>query len=109
VIPPGDPLDPAVVAGKIDCEIRALPAHGVQPVRAVRRAWSRRLRAVPAEVVVAVAMALVDRQRWVAYELVSHHPGGLDHVGVEEVERLGEGIADWGSVDAFGCLVSGPA
>jgi hypothetical protein len=109
VIPPGDPLDPAVVAGKIDCEIRALPVHGVQPVRAVRRAWSRRLRAVPAEVVVAVALALVDRQRWVAYELVSHHPGGLDHVGVEEVERLGEGMADWGSVDAFGCLVSGPA
>jgi 3-methyladenine DNA glycosylase AlkD len=109
VIPPGDPLDPAVVAGKIDCEIRALPAHGVQPVRAVRRAWSRRLRAVPAEVVVAVAMALVDRQRWVAYELVSHHPGGLDHVGVEEVERLGEGMADWGSVDAFGCVVAGPA
>jgi hypothetical protein len=36
-----------------------------------------------------VAMALVDRQRWVAYELLSHHPGGLDHLGVEEVERLG--------------------
>jgi 3-methyladenine DNA glycosylase AlkD len=29
-------------------------------------------------------------------------------VGVEEVERLGEGTADWGSVDAFGCSVSGP-
>jgi 3-methyladenine DNA glycosylase AlkD len=25
------------------------------------------------------------------------------------VERLGEGMADWGSVDAFGCTVSGPA
>ena len=56
-----------------------------------------------------MAMALVDRQRWVAYELLSHHPGALDHLGVEEVERLGEGMADWGSVDAFGCSVSGPA
>jgi 3-methyladenine DNA glycosylase AlkD len=55
-----------------------------------------------------VAMALVDRQRWVAYELLSHHPGALDHLGVEEVERLGEGMADWGSVDTFGCLASGP-
>jgi 3-methyladenine DNA glycosylase AlkD len=54
-------------------------------------------------------MALVDRQQWVAYELLSHHPGALDHLGIEEVERLGEGMAEWGSVDAFGCLVSGPA
>ena len=23
--------------------------------------------------------------------------------------ELGEGMADWGSVDAFGCVVSGPA
>jgi 3-methyladenine DNA glycosylase AlkD len=43
-----------------------------------------------------------------AYELLYHHPGGLDQLGVEEVERLGEGMADWGSVDAFGCTVSGP-
>ena len=105
---PGDPLDPVALAAEIDREIRALPAQGVQPVRAVRRAWSRRLRPASAEAAVAVAMALVDRQRWVAYELLSHHPGGLDQVGVEEVERLGEGMADWGSVDAFGCSVSGP-
>ena len=107
--PPGDPLDPAAVADEIDREIRALPAQGVRPVRAVRRAWSRRLRPASAEAVVAVAMALVDRQRWVAYELLSSHPGALDRLGVGEVERLGEGMADWGSVDAFGCLVSGPA
>jgi 3-methyladenine DNA glycosylase AlkD len=109
VTPPGEPLDPIAVAAEIDREIRALPAHGVRPVRAVRRAWSKRLGAAPAEAVAALAMALVDRQRWVAYELLCHHPGGLDQLGVEEVERLGEGMADWGSVDAFGCLVSGPA
>jgi 3-methyladenine DNA glycosylase AlkD len=106
---PGGPLDPVALAAEIDREIRALPAKGAQPVRAVRRAWTRRLRPAPAEAVVAVAMALVDRQRWVAYELLANHPGGLDHLGVEEVERLGEGMADWGSVDAFGCTVSGPA
>jgi 3-methyladenine DNA glycosylase AlkD len=105
----GDPLDPMAVAAEIDREIRALPAQGIQPVRAVRRAWSRRLRPTPAEAVVAVAMALVDRQRWVAYELLFHHPAALDQLSVEEVERLGEGMADWGSVDAFGCTVSGPA
>ena len=104
----GDPFDPVPLAAEIDREIRALPAQGVQPVRAVRRAWSRRLRAAPPERVVAVAMALVDRQRWVAYELLYHRPDALGHLGVEEVERLGEGMADWGSVDAFGCSVSGP-
>jgi 3-methyladenine DNA glycosylase AlkD len=102
-------LDTAALAAEIDQEIRALPAPGTQPIRAVRRAWSRRLRPVPADAVVALALDLVDRQRWVAYELVSHHPGGLDRLGVEEVERLGRGMADWGSVDAFGCLVAGPA
>ncbi|HEV8164448.1 MAG TPA: hypothetical protein VGR74_08380, partial [Actinomycetota bacterium] len=92
----GEPFDPIALAAEIDREIRALPAHGVQPVRAVRRAWSRRLRPASSEAVVAVAMALFDRQRWVAYELLYHHPGALDHLGVEEVERLGEGLADWG-------------
>jgi hypothetical protein len=106
---PGDPLDPVALAGEIDREIRALPGQGVQPVRAVRRVWSRRLRAAPGEAVVAVAMALVDRQRWVAYELLLHHPGGLACLGAEEVERLGRGMGSWGEVDAFGCLLAGPA
>jgi 3-methyladenine DNA glycosylase AlkD len=102
-------LDPDTLATEIDQRIRALPDQTVQPVRAVRRAWSRRLRSAPPEAVVALAVALVDRQRWVAYELVYAHPGGLDSLGVEAVERLGQGMADWGSVDAFGCSVSGPA
>jgi 3-methyladenine DNA glycosylase AlkD len=101
-------LDPDALAAEIDREIRALPVRTVQPVRAVRRAWSRRLRPAPAEAVLALALALVGAQRWVAYELVAHHPGGLERLGVEEVERLGRGMADWGSVDAFGCSVSGP-
>jgi 3-methyladenine DNA glycosylase AlkD len=109
---PDEPLPrrwPDGVASEIDQQIRSLPLPATQPLREVRRAYSRRLRAVPAEQMVALAMALVDRQRWVAYELLSHHPGGLDCLGAEEVERLGRGIDDWGSVDAFGCLVSGPA
>jgi 3-methyladenine DNA glycosylase AlkD len=102
-------LDAEAVAAEIDRRVRALPAPTVQAVRAVRREYSRRLRAVPAEAVVALAMALVDRRRWVAYELLSHHPGGLAGLGVEDVERLGRGMGDWGAVDAFASLVSGPA
>jgi 3-methyladenine DNA glycosylase AlkD len=102
-------LDLDALAVEIDRRIRTLPAQTVQSIRAVRRAYSKRLRAVPAEVVAALALALVDRQRWVAYELLYHHPGGLACLGVAEVERLGRGMQDWGSVDAFGCYVSGPA
>jgi 3-methyladenine DNA glycosylase AlkD len=102
-------LDPDTLATEIDQRIRALPDQTVQPVRAVRRAYSRRLRSAPPDAVVALAVALVDRQRWVAYELVYAHPGGLDSLGVAEVERLGRGMRDWGAVDAFGCSISGPA
>jgi 3-methyladenine DNA glycosylase AlkD len=101
--------DAAALAGELDREIRELPAPTAQAVRGVRRAWSRRLRAEPAELVVALADRLVDRQRWVAYELVYHHPGGLAGLDLAAVERLGRGLADWGSVDAFGSYVSGPA
>jgi 3-methyladenine DNA glycosylase AlkD len=102
-------VDPVALATEIDRRIRTLAAQTTQPIRAVRRAYSKQLRAMPGEVVVALALALVDRQRWVAYELLYHHPGGLACLGVEDVERLGRGMQDWGSVDAFGCYISGPA
>ena len=102
-------LDTESLAAEIDHQVRALPMKSVQAIRAVRRAYSKRLRSAPPDVVTALALALVGRQRWVAYELLYHHPGGLSSLSVEEVERLGRGMEDWGSVDAFGCSVSGPA
>jgi DNA alkylation repair enzyme len=101
--------DADALADEIDREIRALPAPTVQAVRVVRRAWSKRLRSAPAGLVVALAIGLVDRQRWVGYELLYHHPGGLAGLEVADVVRLGRGLRDWGSVDAFGSYVSGPA
>jgi 3-methyladenine DNA glycosylase AlkD len=56
-----------------------------------------------------VALALVGRQRWVAYELLHHHPGGLECLDVEHVERLGQAMDTWGAVDAFGSYISRPA
>ena len=52
-----------------------------------------------------MALALVDRQRWVAYELVFPPPrAGL---GEAHVVRLG-GMDGWVAVDTFGRYVSGP-
>ena len=102
-------VDPASLADELDRRVRALPAPGAVPIRRVRGEFSKRLRAEPAAEVVAVALALVDRQRWVGYELVYHHPGGLAALTVRDVVALGRGLGNWGAVDAFGCHVSGPA
>jgi 3-methyladenine DNA glycosylase AlkD len=98
-----------LTADDVDRRIRALPARDVASVRGVRRACSVELRAAPAEDVLALADALVGRRRWVAYELVYHHPAALAALDVEGVERLGRGLGDWGATDAFGRYVSGPA
>jgi 3-methyladenine DNA glycosylase AlkD len=103
------PVDVHALADEIDDRVRALPAPSTEAIRRVRREYSRRLRSAPAEQVLALALALVERQRWVAYELVGQHPGGLAGLDLERVERLGRGMADWGAVDAFGCIVAGPA
>jgi hypothetical protein len=85
-------VEPAALADEIDRRIRALPDRSVEPVRRVRREYSIRLRSTPAVDVLALAVALAGRQRWVAYELLHHHPGGLACLGVEDVERLGRGL-----------------
>jgi 3-methyladenine DNA glycosylase AlkD len=102
-------VDAHTLALEIDQRIRALPRQSVEPVRRVRREYSKLLRRARGEDVLAVAEVLVDRQRWVAYELLYEHPMGIAVLDGERVTRLGRGIDSWGSVDAFGRYISGPA
>jgi 3-methyladenine DNA glycosylase AlkD len=95
--------------GEIDRAITALPEPSLQAVRSVRREYSKRLKGEPPEAVLAVVDDLVDRHRWVAYELVYNHRGALDALDVARVEELGRGLDSWGAVDAFARYVSGPA
>jgi 3-methyladenine DNA glycosylase AlkD len=104
-----DQLNVKALADEIDRRIRALPEQSTEPVRGVRKEYSRRLRQAPFGDVLSVAEALVGRQRWVAYELLYCHPSRLAGLGIAEVERLGLGIDGWDSVDAFARYVSGPA
>lgn len=99
----------ASLATEIDRRIRALPDQRTASIRRVRREFSEQLRGASADEVLALAQALVERQRWVAYELIYHHSSGLSALDIEQVERLGRGIDTWGAVDAFGRYVSGPA
>ena len=99
----------ASLATEIDRRIRALPDQRTESIRRIRREFSEQLRGASADEVLALAQTLVERQRWVAYELLYHHPSGLSVLDVEQVERLGRGIDNWGAVDSFGRYISGPA
>jgi 3-methyladenine DNA glycosylase AlkD len=99
----------AELADEIDRRIWALPNPSTAAIREIRREYSKRLREASAAEVLSVANALVDRQRWVAYELLYHHPSRLSALGIAAVEHLGRGLDSWGAVDAFARYISGPA
>ena len=99
------------LAAQIDAEIRVLPVQNIPSVRAVRRAYSRKLAGAGAAYVLDLArelLALCDH-RWVAYELVREHPAAFASIGDIDLVELGQGIDSWWTVDAFARTLSGPA
>jgi 3-methyladenine DNA glycosylase AlkD len=106
-------VDVAALAEEIDARVKALARPTTTPIRLVRQEYSRRLRDASGADVLALADALagtlVDRHRWVAYELLYHHPAGLSTLGAEQVTRLGGRLDSWYAADAFGRYISGPA
>jgi 3-methyladenine DNA glycosylase AlkD len=102
---------PAEVASEIDREIRALADRNVPNVRAIRRRYSRELKADPGEFVLEVARTLLAEfdQRSVAYELIAGRNEAFALIGGQELEELGSGIDSWWSVDSFARTLSGPA
>lgn len=104
-----EPLDIAALAAEIDARLQALPTSKTEPVRAVRREYSRRLAGASAQEVIALALQLLDRHSFVAYELVCHHRGALRSLGERELELFGRDMASWEAVDTFACYLSGPA
>jgi 3-methyladenine DNA glycosylase AlkD len=107
-------LDPAAVAAEIVARVASLPEQSTQPVRRLRREYSARLRLASAVDVHAVADELMREpfghlRRFVAYELIAAHRPARRHLTAERVEQLGRGMVDWGAVDMFGALLSGPA
>jgi len=93
--------------------IHASTPRNTPGIRAVRREISKELKGQPGPAVIALAQELVrsgdSNGRWVGYELVQHHPEAMKRITGADVERLAEGLADWGGVDSFGCFISGPA
>lgn len=99
-------------ADGIAARIRALSSLKTEPVRAVRREYSRGLANCAPQFVIDVALRLLRDpgiDRFVAYELVMHHRAALARLREKQLQQLGSGIDNWGAVDCFACYLAGPA
>ena len=101
----------ADIADRLLADVEALSTRNTPNIRVVRRQYSREIRGHQPELVLDLAIRLLEtsRPRWVAYELVRFHKPTFEALTEEKIERLGLGLDSWQSVDAFGCTLSGPA
>ncbi len=102
-----------MLAGEIRGRVDTLPEHTTEKIRDLRREFSRRLKGLDAEEMIALADRLIDLGRFdlrfVGYELVSHHREAAAALDADHLERLGRGMASWQEVDTFSPYLSGPA
>jgi 3-methyladenine DNA glycosylase AlkD len=93
----------------------ALRVHGtpVAELRRIARDLARSVSDSPGKEVVAMTVALARRgsfeARAVAYEVLAMHRSAAEALTLRDVEQLGRGMDNWGVVDAYSVLVSGPA
>lgn len=103
---------------EILARLRALPNYRLANVRALRRAYSKRLAKALPDDILALALRLLDEPgfeprnfepRFIAYELLHHHRAALQILRAKEMALLARGLDSWYSVDTFAPLVAGPA
>lgn len=100
------------LAAEITARVQALPDKSAQPVRAVRREYSRAVRRWDARDVVELALALKregEVHRFVGDELIANHRAALVSLTRADLEQLGEGMDTWDQVDCFAPYLAGPA
>jgi 3-methyladenine DNA glycosylase AlkD len=100
------------LAAEIDERLPSQAHAKTADLRGLRREFSRRLKDAAPHVVIEIANLLLEipriEHRFVAYELIHHHPGALSHLNAWQLEQLGRGISSWGAVDCFGVYLAGP-
>jgi 3-methyladenine DNA glycosylase AlkD len=101
------------LVNELVAQISSLESPTTDNVRLVRREFSREHAGAPAEMIIELAVKLVDRSdfllRFVAYELILHHKPALASLDAKKLERLGTGLDSWVAVDTFASYLSGPA
>jgi len=102
----------ATFAVEIDARLAGMAGSTTEELRRVRREYSRQLKNAEPHMVIELAERLlrVPRMdcRFVAYELIHHHPGALSRLNAKQLERLGRGMASWSAVDCFAVYLAGP-
>jgi 3-methyladenine DNA glycosylase AlkD len=106
---------------RTECQLALAETQGLaafrslttERVRDERRRMSKALQNCRPQDMLELAFALVDRDRtwdrFLAYELLLHHPGALASYVADDFERLGRGMDSWYDVDMFACAISGQA
>jgi 3-methyladenine DNA glycosylase AlkD len=106
-------MNAAELARAIRSELGRLERRDTPALRALRRRHTRALAQEAPELLLALATELLKpgdfAGRMLGYELLAAHRGGIALIDDKRIERLGKGLADWGSVDLFGVTLVGPA
>jgi 3-methyladenine DNA glycosylase AlkD len=107
-----NPIDVTALSATVRRRIARLRPANTPHLRTLRRELSKQLAEAPPSAILGIAEDLlgpgVSGQRFIAYELVCHHPATLAGLGEKELLRLGRGLDSWAAVDTFACYLSGP-
>src|SRR5687768_9638808 len=107
-----DPSNVKAVTAEIVTRIEQLPELSTQPVRDLRRQFSRHLAKAEPEIVVEIARRLLAhagfQYRFVAYELISNHKKALHSLRKRELLQFANGLDSWVAVDTFALYLAGP-
>lgn len=89
-----------------------LPELSTQPLRAVRREFTKRIVTCEPEVVIEIGRQLLARPgfhyRFVAYELISYHRKALRSLRKKELLEFASTLDNWAAVDTFALYLAGP-
>src|SRR5262249_25050110 len=94
--------------------LRSRPELSTADLHRLRRAFSKELANEDAGSVLEIARRLraardVPGSRMIALALVGYHGAALGALDAAGLERFGAGLASWGDVDMFACLLAGRA
>jgi 3-methyladenine DNA glycosylase AlkD len=99
----------AQLATEIEHQLADNPRQDTAHLRAIRREYTKLLEAEPAGLVLQTSLRLIStRYRWIAYELVRHHPQAFESVSPQRLVQFGKGIHSWWTTDAFARTLAGP-
>jgi 3-methyladenine DNA glycosylase AlkD len=106
-------MEVRAILEQLDAELALIGKCDTPALRGVRRSLSRTLAKASPALVLAVADALVKRGGWadrlIAYEVVAAHRLAFAALDERRLIRWSKGLADWGTVDLFGCTLGGQA